>query len=41
VLGKWKNHERENVDIMIEKAAKAVKNFTTIGYKLTTENLNR
>jgi peptidyl-tRNA hydrolase, PTH1 family len=41
VLGKWKNHERENVDIMIEKAAKAVKNFATIGYKLTTENLNR
>jgi peptidyl-tRNA hydrolase, PTH1 family len=41
VLGRWKNHEQENVDIMIEKAAKAVKNFTTIGYKLTTETLNR
>ncbi len=41
VLGKWKNHELNDVDIMIEKAAKAVKNFTTMGYKLTTETLNR
>ncbi len=41
VLGKWKPHEKEAVEIMIEKAAKAVKNFTTIGMKLTMDELNR
>ena len=34
-------HEKEAVEIMIEKAAKAVKNFTTIGMKLTMDELNR
>jgi len=41
VLGKWKQHEKESVEIMIEKAAKAVKNFVTIGMKLTMDELNR
>ncbi len=41
VLGKWKREESEAVEIMIEKAAGAVKNFTTIGLKLTMDNLNR
>ncbi len=41
VLGKWKKEEQEAVDIMIQKAAKAVKNFTTIGLKLTMDELNR
>lgn len=41
VLGKWKSHEKEAVDLMIEKAAKAVKNFTTIGLKLTMDDLNK
>lgn len=41
VLGKWKKEELEAVDNMIQKAAKAVKNFTTIGLKLTMDELNR
>ncbi len=41
VLGKWKPHEKEAVGIMIEKAAKAVKNYSTIGMKLTMDELNR
>jgi peptidyl-tRNA hydrolase, PTH1 family len=41
VLGKWKPDEKEKVEIMIEKASKAIKNFTTMGYKLTTETLNK
>ena len=41
VLGKWKKDELESVDIMIEKAAKAIKNFTTIGLKLAMDELNR
>jgi peptidyl-tRNA hydrolase, PTH1 family len=41
VLGKWKNHEIEEVEKMIAKAADAVKNFTTIGLKLTMDGLNR
>jgi peptidyl-tRNA hydrolase, PTH1 family len=41
VLGKWKKEETQPVEIMIEKAAKAVKNFTTIGLKLTMDELNR
>jgi peptidyl-tRNA hydrolase, PTH1 family len=41
VLGKWKSDEKDKVEIMIEKASQAVKNFATIGYKLTTETLNR
>ena len=41
VLGKWKKEEMEAVEIMIEKAATAVKNFTTIGLKLTMDSLNR
>ncbi len=41
VLGKWKVNEKEAVETMIIKAAEAVKNYATIGLKLTTENLNR
>jgi PTH1 family peptidyl-tRNA hydrolase len=41
VLGKWKDDEKETVDKMIKKAAGAVKSFAAIGYKLTTETLNR
>ncbi|MGB4837854.1 MAG: aminoacyl-tRNA hydrolase [Saprospiraceae bacterium] len=41
VLGKWKKEEQDAVDIMVEKAARAVKNFTTIGLKLTMDGLNR
>ena len=41
VLGKWKKEEKEAVEFMIEKAAAAVKNFTTIGLKLTMDGLNR
>jgi len=41
VLGKWKKEEKEAVEIMIEKAAVAVKNFATIGLKLTMDGLNR
>lgn len=41
VLGKWKKEELATVDIMIQKAAKAVKNFTTIGLKLTMDELNK
>ena len=37
----WKKEEKEAVEIMIEKAAAAVKNFTTIGLKLTMDGLNR
>jgi len=41
VLGKWKPSEMEAVDKMIVKASDAVKNFTTIGLKLTMDNLNK
>ncbi len=41
VLGKWKKEEVGAVEIMFEKAAKAIKNFTTIGLKLTMDQLNR
>lgn len=41
VLGKWKPAEMEAVEKMIIKASDAVKNFTTIGLKLTMDNLNR
>lgn len=41
VLGKWKNHEIEDVEKMIQKAAEAVKNFCTIGLKPTMDVLNR
>jgi len=41
VLGKWKVHEKDDVEKMIIKAADAVKNFATIGLKLTMDNLNR
>ena len=40
VLGKWKVHEKEDVEIMIDKASKAIKNFATIGMKLTMDSLN-
>lgn len=41
VLGKWKVHEKDDVEKMIIKAGEAVKNFATIGLKLTMDNLNR
>lgn len=41
VLGKWKKEETAAVDQMIEKCVNAIKNFTTMGFKLTTEQLNR
>lgn len=41
VLGKWHKTEREKVDIMLEKATQAVKNFVTMGLKLTTDQLNQ
>jgi PTH1 family peptidyl-tRNA hydrolase len=41
VLGKWKDNEKDDVEKMIKKAVGAIKNFGTIGYKLTTETLNR
>ncbi|MBK8621738.1 MAG: aminoacyl-tRNA hydrolase [Saprospiraceae bacterium] len=41
VLGKWKNDEKEDVDVMIQKSITAIKNFTTMGLKLTTDQLNR
>jgi len=41
VLGKWKKEESEAVETMIQKAAAAVKNFSTIGLKLTMDQLNR
>lgn len=41
VLGKWKVHEKDDVEKMIIKAGEAVKNFATIGLKLAMDNLNR
>jgi PTH1 family peptidyl-tRNA hydrolase len=41
VLGKWKPNEKEAVENMILKAATAIKNFSTIGLKLTMDGLNR
>lgn len=41
VLGKWKPAESEVVEKMIAKASDAVKNYATIGLKLTMDNLNR
>ncbi len=41
VLGKWKPNEIADVEKMISKASDAVKNFTTIGLKLTMDSLNR
>ena len=41
VLGKWKKEQVDDVNQMINKAAIAVKNFTTIGLKLTMDALNR
>lgn len=41
VLGKWKNHETDDVEKMVIKASEAVKNFATIGLKLTMDGLNR
>lgn len=41
VLGKWKPNEKDEVETMIAKAASAVKNFCTIGLKLTMDGLNR
>ena len=41
VVGKWKVHEKDDVEKMIIKAGEAVKNFATIGLKLTMDNLNR
>lgn len=40
VLGRWKKEEQPDVDIMIEKASRAVKNFVSIGLKLTMDDLN-
>ncbi|MBC7884580.1 MAG: aminoacyl-tRNA hydrolase [Saprospiraceae bacterium] len=41
VLGKWKSNEKEEVEKMIIKASEAIKSFTTIGLKLTMDQLNR
>jgi PTH1 family peptidyl-tRNA hydrolase len=41
VLGRWKKEEQPDVDIMIEKASRAIKNFVTIGLKLTMDELNK
>jgi PTH1 family peptidyl-tRNA hydrolase len=41
VLGKWKKDEEQAVEQMIVKAGTAVRNFVTIGLKLTMDNLNR
>lgn len=41
VLGKWKKEEAEAVEKMIQKSGMAIKNFTTIGLKLTMDQLNR
>jgi PTH1 family peptidyl-tRNA hydrolase len=40
VLGKWKNDEKEAVEAMITKSITAIKNYTTMGLKLTTDQLN-
>jgi PTH1 family peptidyl-tRNA hydrolase len=41
VLGKWKKEEEKAVEEMIEKSVAAIKNFSTIGLKLTMDQLNR
>lgn len=41
VLGKWKTEQQQEVDLMIQKAARAIKNFSTIGLKLTMDELNK
>lgn len=41
VLGKWKKEEKEAVDKILEKGVNAIKNFCTIGLKLTMDSLNR
>lgn len=41
VLGHWSNDQKEAVKMMIDKAAKAVKNYTTIGLKNTADILNK
>jgi len=41
VLGKWKPDEKNTVQLMIEKAATAVKSFVSIGMKHTMDQLNR
>ena len=41
VLGKWKDDEKPAVKLMISKAIKSVKNFVTIGLKLTMDELNK
>lgn len=41
VLGKWPKDQAETVRAMIEKAAGAVKNYTTMGLKNTMDILNR
>lgn len=41
VLGKWKKEEEEAVEIMKDKAIRAMKNFTTQTLKLTMDALNR
>ena len=41
VLGKWKPEEKVPVEIAIEKAAKTVKNFATMGLKLSLNELSK
>ncbi len=41
VLGKWPKDQVDLVKIMIEKAATAAKNYTTMGLKNTMDVLNR
>lgn len=41
VLGKWKPDEEKQVDEMIAKADKAIKNYVTAGLKIAMDELNR
>lgn len=41
VLGKWKPEEKVPVEIVIEKAAKTVTNFATMGLKLSLNELSK
>jgi len=41
VLGSWKPAEKDKVEETVYKSVQGIKNFVTIGYKFTTENLNK
>lgn len=40
VLGKWNKEEEKSLDVIVEKAAEACKNFTSIGVKHTSNLFN-